>query len=198
MLVVRASTLMTSDRLRCIRRSQRRQHRRHYHSGFVTGLAKCGFVVFDHVGQRHRRNHPHAGAGRLHVVGNLGLVHVEGQRFLQPEANHALGFIAFRRQSLEVEQHHADGGIGQDRDHVPRTPAQAAQRVAQQPRRRRPAAARLVSIRSGTTLPGREFVRSARFQRTSAILGDPARQARGRRKFRRPVSAWIRNWKRDS
>jgi len=46
MLVVRASTLITSEGCGRVGRSQRRQHGRHHHARFVPGLAKRGFIVF--------------------------------------------------------------------------------------------------------------------------------------------------------
>ncbi len=79
MLVVRASTLITSEGCGALAAPERRQHGGHHHSRFVPGLAKRGFVIFNHVEQRHRGDHPHAAVGRLHMIRNLRLVHVERQ-----------------------------------------------------------------------------------------------------------------------
>ncbi len=109
------------------------------------------------------------------MVGNLGFVHVEGQGFLQPEADHAFGFVALGGQGLEIEQHHADGGIGQNCDHVPRTAADAAQGVANG-FVHRVGLPQVGLDQVGNHAAGREFARGAGFQRAAAVLGNPARQ----------------------
>ncbi len=163
-------------------RSQRRQHGRHDHTGLVTGLAERGFVVFDNVGQRHRRDDPHAPVGRLHMVGNFGFFHVEGQRLFQPEADHAFGFVPFGGQGLEIEQHDSDGGIGQHGNHVPRTPADTAQGVAEG-FVHRVGLPQVGFDQVGDHAAGGEVARGAPFQSASTALGNPARQHAVSRNF---------------
>ncbi len=116
------------------------------------------------------------------MVGNLGLVHVEGQRFLQPEADHAFGFIALGGESLKVEQHHADRGIGQHGNHVARTAADAAQGVAHG-FVHRVGLPQVGLDQVGNHAAGGEFARGARFERAPAVLRNPARKHAVSRNF---------------
>ncbi len=63
------------------------------------------------------------------MVGNLGFLHVEGQRLFQAEANHALGFVLVGGQRIEVEQDHPHGRIGQNSDNVTETTRHRADRI---------------------------------------------------------------------
>ena len=104
---------------RSLRCSHRRNHRRHHNAGAVTRVAKRRLVLFQHLAHHHGRYHAHARfLGRLRNVGNLGLLHIERQRLLEPETDDTVGFFRIGWQSVEVEQHDTRRRIRQHCDHI--------------------------------------------------------------------------------